>query len=100
MNSKDTTRTRILIVGAGFGGIGLGIKLTHARFTDFLILEKSDRVGGVWRQNSYPGAACDVPSHLYSFSFAQRAGWPDRYAKQGDILDYLGQCVDDHGLIP
>lgn len=94
------TRTRLLIIGAGFGGIGLGIKLRAAALSDFIILEKSDRVGGVWRQNSYPGAACDVPSLLYSFSFAPRADWPDRYARQADILAYLEQCARDHGLMP
>jgi len=100
MNDKKTVRTRVLVVGAGFGGIGLGIKLQAAGLTDFIILEKSDRVGGVWRANDYPGAACDVPSLLYSFSFAPRADWPDRYARQGDILAYLEQCARDHGLMP
>jgi cation diffusion facilitator CzcD-associated flavoprotein CzcO len=92
------TRTRVVIVGAGFGGIGLGIKLKASGLTDFIILEKSDSVGGVWRENRYPGAACDVPSHLYSFSFAPRADWPDKYASQSDILDYLRQCACKHGL--
>src|SRR5882757_5208636 len=91
-------RTRIVIIGAGFGGIGLGIKLSGAGLIDFVILEKSGRVGGVWRENSYPGAACDVPSHLYSFSFSQRPGWPDKYARQPDILDYLEACLREHGL--
>jgi cation diffusion facilitator CzcD-associated flavoprotein CzcO len=94
------TRTRVVIIGAGFGGIGLGIKLKQAGLSDFVILEKSDCVGGVWRQNNYPGAACDVPSHLYSFSFAPRADWPDRYASQADILDYLKTCARRHGLEP
>ena len=83
-------RTRIVIIGAGFGGIGLGIRLRQAGLTDFVILEKSDTVGGVWRANTYPGAACDVPSHLYSFSFEPKADWPDKYASQADILRYLG----------
>jgi cation diffusion facilitator CzcD-associated flavoprotein CzcO len=103
MSNGDTaapTRTNAIIIGAGFGGIGLGIKLRSAGFTDFVILEKSDRVGGVWRENSYPGAACDIPSHLYSFSFAPRADWPDRYAKQADILAYLDDCARTHGLLP
>jgi cation diffusion facilitator CzcD-associated flavoprotein CzcO len=92
------TRTRVVIVGAGFGGIGLGIKLKDSGLTDFIILEKSDCVGGVWRENRYPGAACDVPSHLYSFSFEPRADWPDKYANQADILDYLKQSARKHGL--
>jgi cation diffusion facilitator CzcD-associated flavoprotein CzcO len=99
-SDKAATRTRVVIIGAGFGGIGLGIKLRAAALTDFVILERSSRVGGVWSANSYPGAACDIPSHLYSFSFAQKADWPDRYANQQDILAYLTCCVRDHGLEP
>jgi cation diffusion facilitator CzcD-associated flavoprotein CzcO len=90
--------TRVIIVGAGFGGIGLAIKLKQAGLNDFIILEKLESVGGVWHQNQYPGAACDVPSHLYSFSFEPRADWPDKFARQGDILDYLVNCVRKHGL--
>jgi cation diffusion facilitator CzcD-associated flavoprotein CzcO len=91
-------RARIVIIGAGFGGIGLGIKLRQAGIADFVILEKSQSVGGVWAANGYPGAACDVPSHLYSFSFAPKADWPDKYARQADILAYLKECVRKHGL--
>jgi cation diffusion facilitator CzcD-associated flavoprotein CzcO len=100
MADGSLTRTRIVIIGAGFGGIGLGIKLKHSGLHDFVILEKSDSVGGVWRANRYPGAACDIPSHLYSFSFEPRADWPDRYAKQSDILDYLIRCARKYGLEP
>ena len=92
------TQTRVIIVGAGFAGLGLGIKLKESGLHDFVILEKSDSVGGVWRANRYPGAACDIPSHLYSYSFEQSADWPDRYARQPDILDYLRQCAWKHGL--
>jgi cation diffusion facilitator CzcD-associated flavoprotein CzcO len=98
--SREPTRTRVVIIGAGFGGIGLGIKLKAAGRDDFVILEKSDAVGGVWRENRYPGAACDVPSHLYSFSFEPRADWPRRYADQADILDYLVHCTRKYGLAP
>ena len=91
-------RTRVVVIGAGFGGIGLGIKLKQSGLDDFVILEKSDSAGGVWRDNDYPGAACDVPSHLYSFSFEPRADWPDKYASQADILEYLERCVRKHGL--
>src|SRR5438132_45243 len=106
MNPQDTigggtpVRTRVVVIGAGFGGIGLGIKLKAAGLDDFVILEKSDSVGGVWRENRYPGAACDVPSHLYSFSFEPRADWPRRYADQADILDYLVHCARKYGLEP
>jgi len=100
MAEAGVTRTRVVIVGAGFGGIGLGIRLKQAGLDDFVILEKSGCVGGVWRENRYPGAACDVPSHLYSFSFAPRADWPDRFARQADILAYLKDCARTHGIEP
>jgi cation diffusion facilitator CzcD-associated flavoprotein CzcO len=100
MIDAGPTRTRVVIVGAGFGGLGLGIKLKESGLNDFVILEKSESVGGVWRENRYPGAACDVPSHLYSFSFEPCSGWPDRFANQSDILNYLGQCARNHGLGP
>jgi cation diffusion facilitator CzcD-associated flavoprotein CzcO len=93
-------RTQVVIVGAGFAGVGLGIKLKEAGLHDFIILEKSDQIGGVWRQNRYPGAECDVPSHLYSFSFELRHDWPRQYASQADILDYLVHCVQKYGLEP
>ena len=73
------------IVGAGFGGIGIAIKLREAGFSDFEIFERGDSVGGVWRANTYPGAACDVPSHLYSFSFAPGHNWSRRYAPRAEI---------------
>jgi cation diffusion facilitator CzcD-associated flavoprotein CzcO len=98
MADGSLTRTRIVIIGAGFGGIGLGIKLKDSGLNDFVILEKSESVGGVWRANHYPGAACDIPSHLYSFSFEPRPDWPDKYAKQSDILDYLIGCARKYGL--
>jgi cation diffusion facilitator CzcD-associated flavoprotein CzcO len=98
--SGEPVRTRVVVIGAGFGGIGLGIKLKAAGLDDFVILEKSDSVGGVWRENRYPGAACDVPSHLYSFSFEPRADWPRKYADQADILDYLIHCARQYGLEP
>ncbi len=77
------------IVGAGFGGIGMALALRRAGIEDFVVLERADDVGGVWRDNTYPGAACDVPSSLYSYSFAPNRRWPRRYAGQADILDYL-----------
>jgi cation diffusion facilitator CzcD-associated flavoprotein CzcO len=94
------TRVKVVIVGAGFGGIGLGIRLKNAGLHEFVILEKSDSIGGVWRENQYPGAACDVPSHLYSFSFEPRADWRTTYADQAEILDYLAHCVRKHDLGP
>lgn len=88
------------IVGGGFGGIGMGARLTQAGITDFTIFERGETVGGVWRANTYPGAACDVPSHLYSFSFAPGHAWSRRYAPQPEILDYMDECVERFGLAP
>ncbi len=90
----------VAIVGAGFGGLGLGITLKRAGIESFTILEKGDRVGGVWRDNTYPGAACDVPSHLYSFSFEPNPDWNWRFSPQAEILEYLERCVDRYGLGP
>jgi cation diffusion facilitator CzcD-associated flavoprotein CzcO len=89
---------RIVIVGAGFGGIGLAIQLRRAGIESFTIVEKADGVGGVWRDNTYPGLSCDVPSHLYSFSFEPNHEWTRRYPPQSEILAYLERCADRHGL--
>jgi cation diffusion facilitator CzcD-associated flavoprotein CzcO len=88
------------VVGAGFGGVGIGIQLRRQGFEDFTIFERGETVGGVWRANTYPGAACDVPSHLYSFSFAPGHKWSRRYAPQPEILEYLEDCVDEFELGP
>ncbi|WP_430445546.1 MAG: flavin-containing monooxygenase [Pseudomonas piscis] len=89
-----------IIIGAGFGGLGMGIALRKAGASRFVILEKGQDVGGVWRDNSYPGAACDVPSHLYSFSFEPNPHWSRTFAPQAEIHAYLRHCVKSHGLEP
>ncbi|HKJ34941.1 MAG TPA: NAD(P)/FAD-dependent oxidoreductase, partial [Solirubrobacterales bacterium] len=89
---------RVAVVGAGFGGIGMGIRLKQEGFYDFTIFERGESVGGVWRANTYPGAECDVPSHLYSFSFAHGHRWSKRYAVQEEILSYLEEITDNFGL--
>jgi len=89
----------VAIIGAGAGGLAMGIRLKRAGY-DFTIYEKSDGVGGTWRANTYPGAACDVPSHLYSFSFELNAWWSRTYATQPEILAYLERCTDQYGLRP
>src|SRR6184192_1592832 len=89
---------KVAIIGAGFGGLGMAIALARAGLDDFEILEKGDDVGGCWRENSYPGAACDVPSHLYSFSFEPKHDWSRRYAPQAEIYAYLRHCADKYGL--
>lgn len=98
MTEIAATRTQIVIIGAGFGGLGLAIRLKKSGVDDFLILEKSHSVGGVWGRNRYPGAACDVPAHLYSFSFEPKADWPQKYASQAEILEYLRHCARKYGL--
>ena len=88
----------VLIVGAGFGGLGMAIELGRAGEHDVLLLEKGADVGGVWRENTYPGAACDVPSHLYSFSFEPNPDWSRTYSPQAEILAYLRRCADKFGV--
>ena len=91
---------RIAIIGAGPGGICAGIRLKQAGHEDFVILEQAGGVGGTWWHNSYPGCACDVPSHLYSFSFALKRDWPRPYATQPEIRAYMEDCVARSGLWP
>ena len=86
----------IVIVGAGFGGIGMGIALKKAGFDDFVILDKGDDLGGTWRDNQYPGCACDVPSPLYSYSFELNPNWSRLFAPQREIWDYLRMCARKH----
>ncbi|WP_117213343.1 flavin-containing monooxygenase [Allorhizocola rhizosphaerae] len=88
----------IAVIGSGFSGLGAGIRLLQKGFTDFLIFERADDIGGTWRDNSYPGCACDVPSHLYSFSFALNPGWTDTFSGQREIWRYLQECVEKFGL--
>jgi len=88
------------IVGAGFGGIGMAIKLRAAGIRDFAMFEKSGEIGGTWRDNSYPGAACDVPSPLYSFSFEQDFEWSRFYSGYEDIRRYLEHCAARYALMP
>lgn len=90
----------VLIVGAGFSGLCMGIKLLEAGMKDFLIIEKSDDIGGTWYDNRYPGCACDVPSHLYSFSFERNPGWTRMFASQPEIYRYLKSVVERYGLGP
>jgi cation diffusion facilitator CzcD-associated flavoprotein CzcO len=86
----------VAVVGAGFGGIGAGIALREAGLTDFVILERASAVGGTWRDNTYPGCACDVPSQLYSYSFAPNPGWSRSFSGQPEIWQYLEDVTDRH----
>ena len=90
----------VLIIGTGFAGLGMGIALKQADMNRFVILEKANDVGGTWRDNQYPGCACDVPSHLYSFSFEQNPNWSETYSPQPEILNYLRHCARKYGVLP
>jgi cation diffusion facilitator CzcD-associated flavoprotein CzcO len=89
---------RVVIVGAGFGGIAMAIELQRHGFDDVTILERASGIGGTWRYNDYPGCACDVPSHLYSFSFAQRRHWSRICSPQEEILGYLEEVAREYGV--
>ena len=90
----------IVIVGAGFAGLGMAMRLKRAGFDDFVILERAGEVGGTWRDNVYPGCACDIPTTLYSFSFERNAAWTRVYPRQRELWNYLIACADRHGLRP
>jgi cation diffusion facilitator CzcD-associated flavoprotein CzcO len=89
---------KVAIIGAGFGGLGAAVALRRAGIDDLVIIEADDGVGGTWRRNTYPGAACDIQSHLYSFSFAPNKSWSRTYARQPEILAYLESVADDFDL--
>src|SRR4051794_6866601 len=88
----------VTVVGAGFGGVGMAARLLRAGFRDVTVLERGDRVGGVWAANSYPGAACDVPASLYSFSFAPKTDWTRRFPPQAEIRDYVEDVARRFGV--
>src|SRR3954470_12027145 len=89
---------RVIVVGAGFGGIAATIELTKHGFDDVTILESAPELGGTWHYNTYPGAACDVPSHFYSYSFAQRRDWTRLCSPQPEILDYIRRVAKDYDV--
>lgn len=88
----------VIIIGTGFGGLCMAIQLRNAGISDFTMLEKAPGVGGTWRDNTYPGAACDVQSHLYSFSFEPKHDWSRKFGLQPEILGYMQHCVEKYGL--
>jgi cation diffusion facilitator CzcD-associated flavoprotein CzcO len=90
----------VAIVGSGFSGLGTAIKLKEEGRRSFVVLERGDEVGGTWHWNTYPGCGCDVPSHLYSFSFAPNPEWSQTYSLQPEIRDYLRDCADRFGIRP
>jgi cation diffusion facilitator CzcD-associated flavoprotein CzcO len=94
------TDVDVAVVGAGFAGIGLGVRLARRHRESFVLLERAHGVGGTWRDNRYPGVACDVPSHLYSFSFRPKPDWSRVFAPGAEIHEYLRGCARDEGLDP
>ncbi|MGA0946084.1 MAG: FAD-dependent oxidoreductase, partial [Candidatus Nanopelagicales bacterium] len=93
-----TRRVRACIVGAGFSGIAAAIELRRAGVTDIVIVERADAVGGAWRDNTYPGCACDVQSRLYELQVAPWPGWTRKFAAQAEIRAYLESVVEIFGL--
>ncbi|GAC56776.1 putative flavin-containing monooxygenase [Gordonia hirsuta DSM 44140 = NBRC 16056] len=93
-----THDVEIAIVGAGFSGLGAAIRLAQNGFDDYVVLDRGADFGGTWRDNTYPGAACDVPSHLYSYSFAQNPGWSRSYSHQPEIHRYINGVADEYGI--
>ncbi len=93
-----TTDVQIAIIGAGFSGLGAAIKLTQRGFDDLVILDRGQDFGGTWRDNTYPGAACDVPSHLYSYSFEQNPNWSRSYSHQPEIHRYINGVADKYSI--
>ncbi|QBD76406.1 NAD(P)/FAD-dependent oxidoreductase [Ktedonosporobacter rubrisoli] len=99
-SSASPLHIHIAIVGAGFSGLGMAIRLKQQRQEDFIILEQAADIGGTWRDNTYPGCACDIPSHLYSYSFALNPHWSRKYSPQHEIRDYLRRCARRFGILP
>src|SRR5436305_3187134 len=95
----DQRHFAVLVIGAGASGLGAAIRLGQAGVTDLAVLEKAADLGGTWRDNTYPGCACDVPSALYSFSFAPNPDWGHAYGRQPEIQAYLEQTARDFGVL-
>ncbi len=97
---QEVLEVEVAVVGAGFSGLATAILLKQAKITSFVLLEKAGEVGGTWRENTYPGAACDVASHLYSFSFEPNPAWSRTFSPQPEILEYLKHCARKYELLP
>ena len=98
LETRLKTRKKVAIIGTGFGGLGVAIELKRAGYDDLVIFERADDLGGVWRENTYPGAACDIPSPYYSFSFEPNPQWPRRFSEQPDILAYLQRTAEKYDV--
>ncbi len=98
--AKQALKVEAVIIGTGFAGLCMGIKMKQAGMNDFVILEKDDKIGGTWYANTYPGAECDVHSHLYQYSFEPNPNWNKMFGSQEEILAYCNHCAEKYGLIP
>src|SRR5438105_873914 len=96
---NENQHVDVAILGSGFSGLGMAIRLLQQGHDDFVVLERADDVGGTWHYNTYPGCRCDVPSHLYSFSFAPNPDWSDSYSLQPEIWRYLRRVAEEHHVI-
>ena len=97
---RDSEHHRVAIIGAGFSGLGMAIRLKQEGIDDFVVIERASEIGGTWRDNTYPGCQCDIPSVLYSYSFAPNPNWTRTYPLQAEIRDYLRRCATDFGVMP
>lgn len=100
MPDRRNAHVRVASAGSGFGGLGAAIRLLQDGEDDFVVFERAKNVGGVWRDNTYPGCGCDVESHLYSFSFARNPEWTRRYSPWSEIQRYLRDCAERFGVLP
>lgn len=100
MPTEVPQRTRVAIIGSGFAGLAMAVRLKQEGLHDFVVLEKANDVGGTWRDNDYPGCACDVPSNLYSFSFAPNPRWTRAFSQQAELLRYLRDTAVRFGVLP
>lgn len=100
MDATQKRKRRIAIIGAGPGGLCMAVRLRQAGLESFVLLEKGHGVGGTWYHNRYPGCACDIPSHLYSFTFEPKSDWSRPYGSQAEIRAYLEHCATKYGLLP
>jgi cation diffusion facilitator CzcD-associated flavoprotein CzcO len=98
-NGRPPAEVEVVVIGSGFSGLAIAAELKRSGRHDFVVLERASDLGGTWRDNNYPGCACDVPSHLYSFAFAPNPNWSSTFSPQGEIWDYMRRVAEDEGLL-
>lgn len=98
--ATETQHTKILVIGGGYSGIGAAIRLKKSGIEDFVLIEKAEKLGGTWRENTYPDCGADTPSIIYSFSYARNPDWDRTFAKQPQIEQYLDDVAERFGVVP